>query len=59
MTMEERANGLTISKNDPHTGADLIPWEDVAVACDYFSLNRKNADQGLDKGAAITGTPGH
>ena len=41
-------HGVTVSKKDPRTGADLIPWADVAVARDYFWLNRKNAVQSLD-----------
>lgn len=41
-------HGVTISKKDSRTGADLIPWDDVAVARDYFWLNCKNAAHGLD-----------
>ncbi|WP_125583160.1 hypothetical protein [Lacticaseibacillus suibinensis] len=41
-------HGVTISKKDPRTDADLIPWADVAAARDYFWLNRKNATQDLD-----------
>lgn len=41
-------HGVTVSRKDPRTGADLIPWADVSVARDYFWLNRKNVAQDLD-----------